>query len=259
MLRHPFHLVEQSPWPLATALSGFRVITGLLRLFYDYSWGYFLYSLALFTLVLALWWRDVIREGTFLGHHTSYVCRGLRIGIVLFLFSEAMFFMPFFWALFHSALCPVPEIGCTWPPIGIETINPIHKPLFNTIVLLTSGISVTWAHHALLEGNREDAIAATTLTALLGILFTVTQLNEYHTAHFTMCDGIYGSIFYVATGFHGLHVTIGTIFLLTNLYRITAHHFSTSHHLGFEFGAWYWHFVDIVWICLYLCLYWWGS
>lgn len=148
--------------------------------------------------------------------------------------------------MFHSALRPTPEIGCTWPPVGVETINPLAIPLFNTTVLLTSGISITWGHHALIEGRQEEAIAGTGATILLGLLFTATQVKEYYMARFTMCDGIYGSLFYVATGFHGLHVMIGTVFLTVNLYRVVQHHFSPGHHLGYEFGAWYWHFVDIV-------------
>jgi len=197
----------------------------------------------------------VIRERTFIGHHTSYVARGLRFGMVLFLVSEAMFFVTFFWGFFHRALRPAPEIGCTWPPVGIEPIRPFAVPLVNTAILLASGCTVTWAHHALLAGNREEALLGLGARALLGILFTRIQLQEYYDAPFTIADGIYGSCFYLLTGFHGLHVIVGTLFLLVNWVRAYFYHFSPTHHLGFEFGAWYWHFVDVVWILVYLCVY----
>lgn len=172
-----------------------------------------------------------------MGHHTSYVSRGLRAGILLFIISEALFFFGFFWAFFHSSLRPNPEVGCVWPPTGIEPIRPFAIPLLNTAILLGSGFRVTWAHHALIEGNRSEAIWGLFSTVLLGGIFTVLQVKEYLDAPFTIADGIYGSIFFVTTGFHGLHVIIGTIFLGVNLVRAIGHHFSISHHLGFEFGA----------------------
>jgi len=255
MPRHPFHVVEPRPWPIIAALNAFNLATGLLIWFYEHTPKLVVISVVAIMYTLTLWWRDVVRERTFLGHHTSYVCRGLRIGIVLFLISEAIFFVGFFWAFFHTALSPGPEIGCIWPPIGIKIPNPYTVPLFNTVTLLSSGVTVTWAHHRLLEGSRDNALAGLALTIALGITFTFTQMHEYYHAHFTIADGIFGSIFFVATGFHGLHVIIGTIFLSVNLFRTYCHHFSPGHHLGFEFGAWYWHFVDVVWIFLYLFLY----
>ena len=191
-----------------------------------------------------------------MGHHTSYVARGLRLGFVLFLLSEVMFFFGFFWAFFHRALSPSPEIGCTWPPVGIEPIRPFALPLVNTALLLTSGVRLTWAHHALLCGRREETLWALGITVGLGLVFTRVQWIEYCNAPFTMADGIYGSCFFIITGFHGIHVILGTVFLVVNWYRTAAYHFSPGHHLGFEFGAWYWHFVDVVWVLLYLCLYW---
>merc|ERR1711893_568355 len=166
--------------------------------------------------VAALWWRDIIRERTYIGHHTSYVARGLRLGMLLFLLSEAMFFFRFFWAFFHSALSPTPEVGCTWPPVGIEPIDPLAVPLVNTAILLGSGVTVTWAHHGLLAGNREEALKGLAMTVFLGYMFTRLQLQEYYDAPFTIADGIYGSCFYLITGFHGLHVIIGTVFLAVN-------------------------------------------
>ena len=187
-----------------------------------------------------------MRESTYGGHHTSYVSRGLRFGILLFIGSEALFFAGFFWAFFHRALRPGLEVGCVWPPVGIDPIRPFAIPLLNTAVLLGSGFRVTWAHHALIEGDRMEAIWGLLFTVGLGGIFTYLQLKEYQEASFTIADGVYGSIFFVATGFHGLHVLVGTIFLSVNLFRVVKFHFSTSHHLGFEFAAWYWHFVDVV-------------
>lgn len=179
----------------------------------------------------------MIREGVFLGHHTSYVTKGLRWGIILFIASEVLFFFAFFWAFFHRRLAPTPELGCRWPPTGIVPINAFRVPLLNTAVLLASGVTVTWAHHRIIEGLRPQAIQALTLTVLLGMYFTFLQALEYIEASFTIADRVYGSTFFVATGFHGLHVLIGRTFLAVCLIRVVLHHFSTSHHFGFEAAA----------------------
>lgn len=259
MPRNPFHLVDLRPWPFSTGLRAFIIAVGIVSWFHNY--GIFLILLGSFTIGITLfqWWRDVSREATFLGAHTSYVARGLRWGIILFILSEVCFFVAFFWAFFHRRLAPTPELGCCWPPVGITPINPFRVPLLNTAVLLASGVTVTWAHHRLIEGNRPNAIQALALTVGLGIYFTFLQVGEYVSAPFTIADGIYGTTFYVSTGFHGLHVIIGTIFLSVCLARLVLWHFSPGHHFGFEAAAWYWHFVDVVWICLYLCIYWWGA
>ena len=259
MPRHPFHIVDPRPWPILAALAAFSVAAGFLSWFHEKSPRLLIIAIVTLSTVAALWWRDVVRERTFIGHHTSYVARGLRLGIALFILSEAMFFFGFFWAFFHRALSPNPEIGCTWPPVGIEPIDPLALPLFNTALLLGSGFTITWSHHALLQANRQEGLRGLIWTILFGLAFTYVQFQEYKTAPFTIADGVYGSIFFVTTGFHGLHVIIGTTFLLVNLVRHFKYHFSPTHHLGFEFGAWYWHFVDVVWIFLYLCLYWWGG
>ena len=237
----------------------FHLTIGLTAWIHNYSPTPLYLGFLILALTIICWWRDVIREGTFMGYHTSYVTAGLRFGIILFIISEIIFFFGFFWAFFHSSLAPTPEIGCTWPPIGITPLNPFAVPLLNTAVLLASGVSVTWAHHSLLNGNRKQAITALVITSFLGMYFTALQAIEYYEAPFTIADSVYGSTFFVTTGFHGLHVIIGTIFLLVNLWRTTAHHFSPQGHFGFEAGAWYWHFVDVVWILLYLSIYWWGS
>lgn len=259
MTHQPFHLVEPSPWPILGGLAGLLVTSGLASWFHGY--GTLLLCLGLFIVILIIiqWWRDVIREGTLLGHHTIPVTKGLRWGIILFIASEVLFFFAFFWAFFHRSLAPTPELGCCWPPTGISPINPFSVPLLNTAVLLASGVTVTWAHHRLIEASRTETIEALFITVFLGAYFTVLQAQEYLEASFTIADRVYGTTFFVATGFHGLHVLIGSTFLFICLLRTIFHQFSSTHHFGFEAAAWYWHFVDVVWIFLFICLYWWGS
>lgn len=259
MTRQPFHLVEYRPWPLIGSIGALILTTGLTTWFHLHSLECLLIALLLIVLVIIQWWRDVIRERTFIGHHTSQVVYGLRLGIILFISSEILFFFAFFWAFFHRRLSPVPELGCTWPPIGVSPINAFSIPLLNTAVLLASGVTVTWAHHAILENDHKNATQALLITISLGIYFTLLQLREYKEAPFSIADSVYGSTFFVATGFHGLHVLIGSTFLLICLIRNLLHQFSTTHHFGFEAAAWYWHFVDVVWIFLFICIYWWGS
>lgn len=259
MIRQPFHLVEYRPWPLTASAGAFCFTIGTASWFHGY--GILCTYIAIILIILSIiqWWRDVIREGTFIGHHTSYVTTGLRWGIILFITSEVLFFFAFFWAFFHRRLSPTPELGCCWPPTGITPLNPFSVPLLNTAVLLASGVTVTWAHHRLLESRRKNTAQALAVTVALGAYFTVLQAGEYIEASFSIADRVYGSTFFVATGFHGAHVLIGSSFLLVCLYRTLIHHFSRTHHFGFEAAAWYWHFVDVVWICLYLCIYWWRS
>nr|YP_133779.1 cytochrome c oxidase subunit III [Urechis caupo]AAT12188.1 cytochrome oxidase subunit III [Urechis caupo] len=259
MLRHPFHLVELSPWPLTGSIGAFTLVIGLTSWFHNYGTLPLILGLVLIIATMLQWWRDVIREGTYMGFHTSYVTKGLRWGMILFIASEVLFFFAFFWAFFHKSLAPTPELGCMWPPTGIEPLNPFSIPLLNTAVLLASGVTVTWAHHSLIEQDKHNTTAALLLTVILGAYFTFLQAGEYIEAPFTIADSVYGSTFFVATGFHGLHVLIGSSFLFVCLLRTTANHFSSGHHFGFEAAAWYWHFVDVVWIFLYLCIYWWGS
>jgi cytochrome c oxidase subunit III len=213
------------------------------------------------------WWRDVVREAEHQGYHTRVVQISHRYGMILFIASEVMFFVAWFWAYFNTALFPasIPEfartelLGGTWPPKGIETFDPWHLPLLNTLILLTSGTTVTWAHHALLHDDRDGLRKGLWCTIILGALFTCVQAYEYSHAGFGFKGHIYGATFFMATGFHGAHVIIGTIFLSVCLARAYAGHFSPKQHLGFEFAAWYWHFVDVVWLFLFACIYVYGA
>lgn len=256
---HTYHIVNPSPWPLTGALSALLITSGLIIWFHFNS--IFLLSLGLITNILTIfqWWRDIIREGTFQGHHTPTVQKGLRYGIILFIISEVLFFTGFFWAFYHSSLVPTTELGGYWPPAGINPLNPLEVPLLNTAVLLASGVSVTWAHHSILEKNRTNAIQALIITISLGLYFTLLQIIEYNETSFTIADSVYGSTFFIATGFHGFHVIIGSSFLFICLIRQLKFHFTSNHHFGFEAAAWYWHFVDVVWLFLYVSIYWWGS
>nr|YP_010000267.1 cytochrome c oxidase subunit III [Leucopsar rothschildi]QOD96114.1 cytochrome c oxidase subunit III [Leucopsar rothschildi] len=256
---HSYHMVDPSPWPILGAAAALLTTSGLTMWFHYNSPQLLIIGLISTLLVMFQWWRDIVRESTFQGHHTPTVQKGLRYGMALFITSEAFFFLGFFWAFFHSSLAPTPELGGQWPPVGITPLNPMDVPLLNTAILLASGVTVTWAHHSITEANRKQAIHALTLTVLLGFYFTALQAMEYYEAPFTIADGVYGSTFFVATGFHGLHVIIGSTFLLVCLLRLIKYHFTSNHHFGFEAAAWYWHFVDVVWLFLYISIYWWGS
>nr|AVC55948.1 cytochrome coxidase subunit III [Ips sexdentatus] len=256
---HPFHLVDQSPWPLVTSFSVFTMLMGTIKWFHLYDNSLFLGGLALTSLSSFQWWRDITREGTFQGHHTLKVVNGLRWGMILFITSEIFFFIAFFWAFFHSSLSPSVELGLNWPPKGITPFNPLEIPLLNTLILLTSGLTITWSHHSLMENNSKQAIQSLLLTVILGFYFSCLQAYEYIEAPFTIADSVYGSTFFMTTGLHGLHVLVGSTFLFVCLIRMIKNHFSATHHFGFEAAAWYWHFVDVVWLFLYISIYWWGS
>nr|ALO70847.1 cytochrome c oxidase subunit 3 [Phloeopora testacea] len=256
---HPFHLVDISPWPLMGALGAMISMIGIIKWFHMFNNSLFLLGMLITMLIMYQWWRDISREGTFQGLHTYTVTMGLRWGMILFITSEVFFFISFFWGFFHSSLSPTIELGMVWPPKGIETFNPMQIPLLNTLILLTSGLTVTWAHHSLIENNFQQTSQSLLLTVILGIYFSILQGYEYLEASFTISDAIYGSSFFMATGFHGIHVIIGTTFLFMCLLRHLNNHFSSIHHFGFEAAAWYWHFVDVVWLFLYISIYWWGS
>lgn len=254
---HPFHLVTTSPWPIIISLNIFNNLIRTVSWFHNINYN-LLFTIPCTLICIYQWWRDVTREATFQGIHTFNVYLGIRLGIILFIISEILFFFSFFWAYFHSSLAPSIEIGQLWPPMGIKPFNPFDIPLINTIILISSGLTVTWSHHAMLNNNLKERIKRLLLTIGLGIYFTTLQVIEYIEAPFTIADSIYGSTFFIATGFHGLHVIIGTLFLFFCYIRLRSLHFSATHHFGFEAAAWYWHFVDVVWLFLYISIYWWG-
>ncbi len=278
--KHPYHLVDPSPWPLVGAFAGLLLAFGGVTFMHPDVLGKdlapvltklgvlkLLPGFGLVFLTMFLWWRDVIREGEFLGYHTPIVQIGLRYGMMLFIASEVLFFAAFFWAFFDASLfatdpmqfARVTANGGTWPPASIHPFNPFDLPLMNTLILLLSGTTVTWAHHALKEGNRRGLIAGLACTVALGLSFTCIQAYEYSHAAFGFRENIYSSAFFMATGFHGFHVIVGTIFLAVNLIRAIRGHFTADHHFGFEAAAWYWHFVDVVWLFLFIAIYIWGA
>jgi len=257
--KHPYHLVDPSPWPVVGAIAALFLTGGMVLLMHYKIWWVVAIGGVLTFATMALWWRDVVREATFEGHHTPVVQIGLRYGMALFIASEVMFFVAWFWAFFDAALFPPEAIGNKWPPEGIAPFDPWQLPFLNTLILLMSGVTVTWAHHALREGHREQTLQGLALTIILGATFTCVQVYEYTHAAFGFRDGIYASTFFMATGFHGFHVLIGTLFLIVCFYRTYKGHFTPQHHFGFEAAAWYWHFVDVVWLFLFTCIYWWGK
>jgi cytochrome c oxidase subunit 3 len=258
---NPYHLVEASPYPLLVSFTLLVTTLSAVMTFHGYSNGSFLLLLGLLSTLIGMtiWFKDVIREGTYQGHHTIAVQKGLMLGFVLFVTSEVMFFLSIFWAFFHSSLSPTVELGSSWPPVGIEPLNPFEIPLLNTVILLSSGATVTYGHHSLIMGNREGVLTILIMTILLALFFTGLQGFEYYNAPFTFADGAYGSTFFIATGFHGLHVLIGTLFLFVCFIRIFSYHLTEHHHLGFEAAILYWHFVDVVWLFLFISIYWWGG
>ena len=266
---HDYHIIPPSPWPLVGALSAFiTAVGGITWMKHMGSFAPYVFGLGslgvLYT--MAAWWTDVVDEAQ-QGDHTRVVQISHRYGMILFIASEVMFFVAWFWAYFDVSLFPGETIeylrttftGGHWPPKGIEPFDPWHLPLFNTLILLTSGTTVTWAHHALLHNHRSPLKVGLICTVVLGALFSCVQAYEYSHADFSFSGNIFGATFFMATGFHGFHVLIGTLFLLVCLIRTVVGQFTPRQHLGFEFAAWYWHFVDVVWLFLFACIYVWGS
>ncbi|MBN9319880.1 MAG: cytochrome c oxidase subunit 3 [Caulobacterales bacterium] len=277
-VKHDYHLVNPSPWPLLASVSATVLFMGLVAWMKGAlgiekgQWWLFATGLVGLLGVATLWWADVVKEAN-QGDHTPVVSIGLRYGMIMFIASEVMFFVAWFWiffemALFHehrtlSAIAEVRDAWAAWPPKGVELVPAWHLPLVNTLTLLLSGTTVTWAHHALQQGDRKGAKFALILTVALGALFTAIQVYEYsHILHENAFfseeatnSGLYGSAFFMATGFHGFHVLLGTIFLLVCLFRLLGGGFSPKQHFGFEAAAWYWHFVDVVWLFLFAFIY----
>nr|YP_010963554.1 cytochrome c oxidase subunit III [Hemicentrus obliquus]WKZ08037.1 cytochrome c oxidase subunit III [Hemicentrus obliquus] len=259
MNNHPFHLVEKSPWPITSSMGVMTLASGIINLIYNSNYFLMLMGTMITLLSMTQWWRDVIRESTFQGLHSNNVIKNMKMGMILFIISEVMLFSSFFWAFFHSSLSPSIEIGMNWPPMNIKSFNPLSVPLLNTMILLSSGISLTWAHSSLLTNNYSQSIKSMLITIILGIYFSIIQTYEYIQATFSISDSIFGASFFMTTGLHGLHVIVGTTFILISMKRLMSLHYSKKHHVGFECSAWYWHFVDVVWLLLYVTMYWWGS
>ena len=259
---HDYHLVEPDIWPLIGAMSAFALFGGAVMWFHDNHYGPFVGGLGMAGVLITMysWWANTVREAH-RGDHTPVVQLHLRYGMILFIASEVMFFLAWFWAFFDSSLFPsmVDAVGHQWPPKGIEVLNPWGFPLLNTLILLCSGTTVTWAHHALIHGDREGLKRGLICTIALGLLFTSIQAYEYAHAPFAFKGNIYGATFFMATGFHGFHVIVGTIFLIVCLVRSYKGHFTPRQHFGFEAAAWYWHFVDVVWLFLFVSIYVWGG
>jgi cytochrome c oxidase subunit III len=268
---HDYHLVDPSPWPAVGSVGAFILAVGAIVFMHNHAnpWVMIVgFALVLYTMFM--WWRDVINEAH-KGDHTPVVSIHLRYGMIMFIASEVMFFVAWFWAFFDASLftgeaiqsARVAETGGVWPPKGVDVFDPWHLPLVNTLILLTSGTTVTWAHHALLNNDRQGLKWGLICTIVLGALFTAVQAYEYAHAAFAFGrdsgGNIYSSTFFMATGFHGFHVLIGTLFLIVCLFRALAGHFTPKQHFGFEAAAWYWHFVDVVWLFLFVCIYIWGS
>nr|BBI76489.1 cytochrome oxidase subunit 3 [Varroa destructor] len=257
MVYHSYHMVENSPWPIISSFGAFTFMVSIVCMLHLNNFFFFFFSFFLLILNFYLWWRDVIRESLMEGMHTFIVKQGLKMGMILFIISEIFFFISLFWAYFHSMLSPSIEIGMMWPPKGIIFFNPYEIPLLNTMVLLMSGFTITWSHYSILNNKKLMALVSLLLTVSLGIYFSLLQYMEYKQALFTINDGICGSVFYMLTGFHGLHVIIGTIYLSLNLLLMMMNWMDMKNHLSLEMAIWYWHFVDVVWLFLYIFVYWW--
>ena len=260
---HDYHILNPSLWPFMGALGGFTMLTGTIFWMHGSGPWVGLIGFAMVLFVMFVWWKDVVVEAD-AGDHTPVVMIGLRYGVIMFIMSEVMFFLAWFWNFFKHALYPMgpnsPAVDGIWPPVGIETFDAWHLPLINTLILLCSGAAATWAHHAIAhENNRKDLKNGLLLAIVLGLSFTALQAYEYSHATFDFAGNIYGASFYMATGFHGFHVIIGTIFLAVCYIRALNGQMTPKHHLGFEAAAWYWHFVDVVWLFLFAVIYIWGA
>nr|YP_010584673.1 cytochrome c oxidase subunit III [Neoseiulus californicus]UZU69618.1 cytochrome c oxidase subunit III [Neoseiulus californicus]WJN56898.1 cytochrome c oxidase subunit III [Neoseiulus californicus]WKV28868.1 cytochrome c oxidase subunit III [Neoseiulus californicus] len=256
--KHSFHIVDLSPWPL---ISSFNIMNFLLTVIFwkmmIISIKMVLFCFFLILLTLSLWWRDVMRESSYQGHHTYNVYNSMKLSMILFIISEMMFFTSFFWSYFHMSLSPELDTGNNWPPTGVSLLNPYQTPLLNTVILLSSGASVTLTHYSILNKKYKISLFFLSLTILLGMTFSFFQFLEYNWTEFSMSDSSFGSTFFMTTGFHGMHVMIGTAFLSINIYRLLINQLNNKHHFSFEASAWYWHFVDVIWIYLYIFMYWW--
>lgn len=259
MFFSPFLAVQTSFWPFLISLSLFNLVSNFILYINIVCRVYFLFSsLFLVSFLSFLWWKDLSRE-RMLGYHTHKLEVSLRVGMIFFILSEVFFFISFFWAFYDSSLSPTVDLGIIWPPKGIVPLSIYSVPLLNTLILLTRGVTVTWAHHSIMNNSFNKSLYSLFITILLGIYFLYLQSLEYYEAQFSMSDGVYGSTFFIATGFHGIHVFVGTVFLIYALFNLVTIKLLRTHHFSFEAAAWYWHFVDVVWLVLFISIYWWGG
>nr|QJF58147.1 cytochrome c oxidase subunit 3 [Adelges tsugae] len=258
-INQPYFILNMSPWPIIMSMNIFNLmISNLMMMNYKINIMMMLNIMTMMTISI-LWWRDIIRESTFQGNHNFYTMNLIKFSMMLFIISELFLFISFFWNFLHNSLAPSIELGLNWPPKNIKFFNPMMIPLLNTIILLTSSFSITLTHFFLLNNKIKNSKMYMKLTIMLSVYFLLLQMFEYNQATFTFSDSIFGSSFYIATGFHGIHVIIGTIFLIINLIRMIYMQMSFIHHISFELAAWYWHFVDIIWLFLYITIYWWNN
>lgn len=254
----PFHLVDNSPWPILGSLGFFFIVSRSIFLFQKF---FFLFYFSCFFIIILsfFWWRDVIRETSFLRFNSPRVHINLLLGIAWFISSEIFFFFAFFWSFFHSSLSSSVDLFIIWPPNSLEVLNPLRVPLLNTVVLLSSRVTVTWAHYSIFSSRFNYSVLGIVYTIFLGVFFTFLQYIEYKDSSFLISDSVYRSVFFIITGFHRFHVLIGSCFLFISFLRLFFGHFTTVSHIRLECSIWYWHFVDVVWIFLYIIVYWWGS
>ncbi|WP_379549666.1 cytochrome c oxidase subunit 3 [Erythrobacter sp. W53] len=280
-VNHDYHILEPDIWPLIGSVSALTFTSGMVLFMHEMASAHLVLGLGIAGLIATFfaWFSNVVKEAE-RGDHTPVVQLHMRYGMILFIASEVMFFVGWFWSWFDFALFPAPlEVSVvdgvqmttnkfisegdtslgTLVPEGMKVLNAFSLPLLNTLILLCSGTTVTWAHHALIHGDREGLKKGLWATIALGVVFSMVQAYEYGHAPFVFGQNTYSSAFYMATGFHGFHVLVGTIFLAVCLFRTYKGHFTPRQHFGFEAAAWYWHFVDVVWLFLFVAVYVWGG
>lgn len=259
MFLSPFLAVQRSFWPIISSMVLFSLFSNTV-LWINMKCRFYgvLFSMILTVTIMFMWWKDLNNE-RLIGYHTHKLEVSLRIAMLLFILSEVFFFLSFFWAFYDSSLAPTVELGMVWPPKSVTPLSVYSVPLLNTIILLSSGITVTWAHHSLINNFFNKTVVSLFLTVVLGVYFLFMQWLEYNEAMFSIADGVYGRTFFMATGFHGMHVIVGTTFLFYVFLSLISGSLLYNHHFSFEAAAWYWHFVDVVWLILFISVYWWGS
>nr|DBA43889.1 TPA_asm: COX3 [Bombus personatus] len=251
----PFHMVTISPWPIIVSINLMNLLMSIILWIYLNTFMILTLNFLNMLLSMLMWFRDIVRESTFQGMHTLYITMMLKFSMIMFIISELFFFISFFWTFFHNSISPSIEINFMWPPKMIKFFNPFEIPLLNSIILIMSGFTVTLSHYNLLNNKMNSSLMNLFMTIMLGIYFNIMQIFEYYNSFFCINDSIFGSIFFLSTGFHGMHVLMGTLMLIYSLIRMLNNHFSSTHHINFEFSIWYWHFVDVIWLFIYMFYY----